>query len=265
MTVTADVKIEELELVEDEGVYVSLTRKFLVTSISSGFADTRQLSAAMTAAGVPAWGAYAPGNTNLICTGRKVTMLPDSPTTAMVTCSYIPVAQSQATFIFSGGTNLTQTTTQNDILGNQISVSHTFPVDDEDEDYAGKTKVSGANVSVLIPATTLTATGQLFVDYPDAISRYYVGSMNATYWAGTEPGYWMCTGCNFEGLAVGIGQPHLWRFTFIFEHSYVGWPLQTWYVDPRTGDPPADLVPGVGVKDVFWYGEVDFNYLFPNT
>lgn len=266
MTLAAsDIQFQEIELVEEEGVYTGLTRKFLVTNIPTTYPDTRRLADAMTQAGLPTNGSWAPGNSNLICTGRRVKMAPDSNTQAIVTCSYQPVAQSKSTFIFSGGTQLTQTITQNDIYGNQLSVSHTFPGDDNDADYAGQTKVQGASAPALIPSTTMTATGQLVVDYPDAVSRYYVGSMNSSYWAGSAPHYWMCTRCDFEGKAVGFGQSHVWQFTFEFQHQYTGWPFQIWYTDPRTGRPPADLVPGTGIKDVDWYGEIDFNYLFPNT
>ncbi len=116
-----------------------------------------------------------------------------------------------------------------------------------------------------MPSTTMTATGTLDVDYPDAISRFYVGSTNSTYWASNPPGYWMCTRCDFEAMAVGVGQVHRWQFTFEFQYSVVGWNVGIVYIDPRTNEPPSDLVEGTGYKNIDWYGSVDFNYLFPNT
>jgi len=265
MAVTSDIQVQEIELTESEGVQNALERKYLVDNISSATSDTRRLTTALATAGVPVAGNTAPGNTNLICTGRRVRMAPDSTTKAIVTCTYVPVAQSKSTFLFSGGTSLGQTVTQNDIYGNQLSCSHTWPADDPDPEYASETFTQGANASVLVPSTTLTATGTLDVDYPDAVSRGYVGTTNLTYWAGDEPGYWMCTRCDFENLAAGYGQTKRWAFTFEFQHKIDGWAQKIWYTDPRTGEPAPDLVDGTGIKSFLWYGESDFNILFPNT
>ena len=265
MAVTSDIKVEEIELAEDGGVHNSLERKYLVSGISTATSDTRRLTVALATAGVPVAGNAAPGNTNLICVARRARMAPDSNTQAIVTCTYAPVAQSKQTFVFSGGTSLSGITTQNDIYGNQLACSHTWPAEDPDPDYAGQTFIQGANASVLVPSTTLTGTGAIDLEYPDTLSRAYVGATNSTYWAGVEPGYWLCTRCDFENMAAGYGQTKRWLFTFEFQHKIDGWAQRIWYTDPRTGEPAPDLIEGTGIKYFDWYPSINYNILFPNV
>ena len=154
MSVQGDINITDSELVEEEGVYVGLTRDYIVDGITTTYSDTRRLShEAMLAAGVPVHGDTMPGNTNMVCVGRQARMAKSSNTQAIVTCTYMPYAQSKSTFIFSGGTSLTQTSRQRDIFGNNLVESHTYPADDPN--FPSQTKSPGADVSVLIPTTSL--------------------------------------------------------------------------------------------------------------
>lgn len=251
--------IEEFEAQEIEGNVVSLRRRFLLTGGSYGSALL--LWEALASPYIPSAGAFAPGNTNLVCTGRRVKLLPNSNRQVEVTCDYVPLGQSASGFIFSGSTSLAQAESQLDRYGNQISVSHTWPGDDPD--FPSKTHLQGLNMSVLMPQSTLTARGQLQVQWPDYVSELWTGAMNATWWAGTAPYYYMCTKVDWEPLDVGVGRNRWWGFTFEFQKAATGWIPQTWFIDQRTGKPPANLVPGVGYKNVDWYNVLDYNVLFP--
>lgn len=252
-------------MVVEEGVVVSLTRQYLVTNLDNNNEDSRTLVEALAKAGVPQHGDRAPGNTNLAVHRQSVTMAQDSPTKAIVTIEYKTVGDYRNSFIFSGGTNLNQTQTDVDYFGNRISLSYTYPNDYPDENLRGQVYTTAINESVMVPHTTLQATGSLFVDYPNDISRAWAGSVNSTFWAGAPAGYWLCTACNFRPRDVGIGRPHLWEFDWTFEYNPQSWFVVAKIRDPNTGNVPDDVVDGVGIKQVDWYPPYDFNTIFGNT
>ena len=251
---------ETMEVRETEGIVDYLRRGFLV-SVEGSYTDSQVMWECLVHPGLPNAADYAPGNTNLRCLGRQVRLLRNSTHQAEVICEYTPIGKSQGLFIFSGGTSLAQASTQVDRFGNQISVSHTWPEDDED--FPLKTHIQGLDMNVLQPQTTLQASGQLQVAYPDWVSRLWTGSMNSSVWAGAAPCEWMCTRVDFSPLDVGWGRLRQWQFTFEFQHCITGWIPQTWFIDQRTGKPPVGIIPGIGIKSVDWYGLLDFNYLFP--
>jgi len=250
--------IEGMEAYEIEGNISSLTRRGLVKP-SGTYSNSQILWACFNDPGVPRYGDYAPGNTNLICVSRKIKLLPNCKTKGEVICDYATLPDSNS-FIFSGGTSLGGAETQLDKFGNQIVVAHQWPSDDHD--YPNEAHFQGCDLNVMMPQTTLTATGQLPVDYPDLLSELWVGSMNATPWAGSAAYRYLCTRCDFKGLDNGIGRQRRWLFTFEFQKKLTGWIPQTFFIDPRTNKPPRWLIPGVGYKDVDWYGLLDFHYLF---
>ena len=250
--------IDAMEAVEIEGHISSLTRRGLVNPAGT-WNNNQILWACLNDPEVPRFGDFAPGNTNLICVSRKVKLLHNCTQKAEVICDYSTLPDS-ASFIFQGGTSLGGERTQVDRWGNEIVVAHQFPPDDPD--YGDTPQYQGTDLDVLMPQTTLCATGQLPVDYPDLLSELWVGSMNATAWAGARPYQYLCTRCDFRGLDNGVGRQRRWLFTFEFQKRLTGWVPQTFFVDPRTGKPPRWLIPGVGYKSVDWYGLLDFNYLF---
>lgn len=251
--------IEELEASETEG-HIDFLRRGFVAEGAAG--DTMTvLWEALNAVGIPRAGETAPGNTNLVCVGRQVKLLPNCTKNLKVVCEYRPLGDTNSNFIFSGGTSLAQASTQVDRFGNQISVGHTWPSDDPD--FPSKTHLQGLDMNVLQPQTTLSAVGQLQVAYPDYVSRLWVGSMNATVWAGANPFEWMCTACDFKPLDVGYGRLRRWQFRFEFQHALTGWVPETFFIDQRTGKPPFGLIPGYGIRQVDWYGQLDYNVLFP--
>lgn len=250
--------IDGMEATELEGNITSLTRRGLVNPTGT-WTNSQMLWACLNDPGVPRYGDFAPGNTNLICVSRKVKLLPNCKNKAEIFCDYATLPDSNS-FIFSGGTSLNGVTTQVDRNENQIVVAHQWPEDDPDTPL--ETEYQGVELNVMMPQTTLCATGQLPVDYPDLLSELWVGSMNATAWAGAAPFKYLCTRVDFKGLDNGIGRQRRWLFTFEFQKNLTGWIPQTWFIDKRTARPPRWLIPGVGYKSVDWYGLLDFNYLF---
>lgn len=250
---------EQLEASETEGNIDFLRRRFLATGAVGN--DSTVLWEALNAVGIPRANEWAPGNTNLVCTGRQVRLLQNSKHRLEVVCEYRPIGSTNTNFIFSGGTRLAQESTQVDRFGNQIFVGHVWPSDDPH--YPSQTQLQGLDLVVLQPQATMQAVGQLQVAYPDYVSRLWTGSMNAAAWSGAGPYEWMCVGCDWDPLDVGYGRLRRWQFRFEFQHRPTGWTPQTWFIDSRTSKPPKDLVPGFGIKNVDWYGILDFNILFP--
>ncbi len=162
---------------------------------------------------------------------------------------------------FEGDTSLQQTEHGQDLDGNFITVSYTYP--DDHPTRPGQTPPDqGGTISVLSPTTVLRTAGILYADYPDEITRTWTGSVNADLWAGDAPGYWLCTHCGFEPVNMYEAVP-AWHFRFEFTYNWQGWQPFVWWQDPETGKMPGDLVADVGYKEVTWYPEMDFNWWFP--
>jgi len=258
-------KITEYTQTEEEGVVTSAIQVYRVDGLDNTYGDQRTLDEALDASGMPVIGDRAPGNTNLGVFRRTVRPIESKATSCEVVVEYKTVADFQNSFIFSGGTATTQHQTDVDIFGNRIKLSYTYPSNYPVEELRNQTYDTAINESVLLPRTTLTATGSLFVDYPTQISADWVGHMNSTFWAGWPPGYWLCTECNFTPRDLGIGRAHIWQFQWTFELDPLGWPVVAKIRDPNTGNVPDDVVLGTGIKEVTWYPSRNFNLFFPNT
>lgn len=264
MTVRANI-LGTLNMVEAEGVVVSFSTQYMVDGLDNTYADARTLQEALSASGVPALGDKAPGNTNLAVHQRSVDMLQDSTTKARVTIDYKTVADYANSFLFSGGSSIQQKQTDVDRLGNRIQLSWTYPADYPDEKLRGQVYTTAINESVTVPHLTMTATGSLYVDYPNEIALDWINKVNSTFWAGAPPYYWLCTACNFRGRDVGLGRAHLWEFDWTFEFNPDSWYVTAKIHDPQTGTVPDDVVEGTGTKLVDWYVFKDFNSIFGNT
>jgi len=264
-TLVSDWSITELEQVEEEGVTRSLTRRFLAQGLANTNTDNRTLDEALAVSGVPVSGDKAPGNTNLVCHRRTVRPVQGSPSKAEITCEYKTVADWANSFIFSGGTSVNQVSTDTDFYGNRIALSYTYPGTYPIEALRGETYTTSISEQVFSPETTMTATGSLYVNYPDEISRTWAGSINSTFWAGAPANYWLCTRCDFTARDTGLGRAHLWEFTWTFQYRPQSWEVVAKIVDPNTGRVPDDVVLNTGVKTVTWYPTLDFNLLFWNV
>lgn len=258
-------KITEWEQVEEEGVVIALTLVWRTDALTNTYGDNRTLDEALAVSGVPQHGDRAPGNTNLVLHRRTPRPVIDKPTSAEVVCEYKTIADWENSFVFSGGTSLNQIQTDKDIYGNRITLSYTYPSDYPVEDLRSQVYTTSINESVYVPRMTMTATGSLYVNYPNQIAQDWAWHMNSTFWAGWPAGYWMCTACDFTARDIGLGRNHLWKFTWTFELNPQGWPVVAKIIDPNTGNVPDDVVEGTGTKSVDWYPSRDFNELFGNT
>ena len=257
-TVTLDSTPEELELVEEDGAVTRMRRRLLVTGLTSG--NYQAAKEALDTIGVPAFNTTPVGVTNLRLTRRSARILKDSPSKAYVELDYTPIGSNDTGFVFHGSSSLRQLTTQNDLYGRAITVSHTFP--SGDPDWPNETITQGAEATVLYPQHTLTATGILARDYPISVGARWEGCVNARRWADGPAGRWLCESVSYEPHDMSA-TPKTWRYTFSFAYDGNGWQPPVIFRDSRDGKPPPNLVAGVGTKTAQCYQYIDFNDLFP--
>lgn len=263
MAVIADL-IGTYNVVEQEGVVMSMTRRFIANGLTPTGIPTPDVQA-FTASGMPQHGDSAPGNTNLKVRQREYNMVQDTPTAGYVDVQYATVADWANSFVFSVGSSIQQRQTDVDRLGNRIQLSWTYPSDYPDEQLRGQVYTTAINETVTESNMTLTATGSLYVDYPNQIALDWTNKVNSTFWAGAPPYFWKCAQCNARGRDIGLGRAHLWEFDWVFEYHPQSWAIVAKIRDPQTGNVPDDVVNGVGIKTVDWYYTKDFNVLFGNT
>lgn len=252
-------KMGDLEATESHGVVQSLKRGYILDGLDASTGPGLMWQA-LTYSGLPVDGSLAPGDTNLVCTGRQARPMPNSKTKAEVIVTYEPIGTANR-FIFSGGGTLSSVRTQVDRYGNEVVVAHQWPNDDPD--WPNEVQLQPIDLNVMQPQKTLVATGPLNVAYPDQVVDLWLGSMNSAAWAGRGPYEWMCVDCEFTPMRVGYGQFRKWMFTFQFQHDFTTFVPQVYFTDSRTNKPPVGLIPGVGMRYIDWYGLLDFNILFP--
>lgn len=253
-----------VRIVEQDGILQSLERPFLIHWMSN---TTSQIAAealavldanGYTVGSAPSW---AP---SMFLQTREVSGVvegtPRGNRAVQGWLRYVPIGQEEATFRFHVYSGLQQTQTQNNRWGAPLLVQHTYPVDDPD--FPEQTFQQIATASFFEPQLRLAAVGILSRWIPIAESARWVGSVNAVYWVGGAPGTWLCTKADASPLSLRPSD-RKWRFHFEFQFKSGGWNPGVWFEDSRTGRPPSDLVPGIGVYQADLYPMLDFRILFP--
>ena len=223
----------------------------------------QRVASALFTAGIPQPGDPYPGIAGLRVHSRTATPITDSTTTAVkVVVQYEqlkvdqqPADSTQLPQISVGG-SLNQVTTQKDVFGNQITVSHTFDQADADGNITTTTKTQGGEVEVQVPATVFQYVRREPIS-PGILSLEYVGKINGSFFAGADAGKWLCT--RIEGQSDDGGQTY--TVTYEFQKNDDGWDATVLYIDPDTGRPPIGLVEGEGIKTVQVYRMADFGQL----
>lgn len=252
--------VSMLECSERFGIIEKLVRRARVIDLES--TDYTVLMAALAAAGVPAAGARLSGAPNVVLKERVVRLVQEDKTKCDVDLTYGLIAdQGQSIdappygiLVGKATTTMSQTTTNLDRDGNTIVLSHTYPSDDPD--FPGQTIEEGGEIQVQVPQDALSYQGIKTTFFPWLIRSSIKGRVNASAFAGGEPGQWLCTTADYE-IADG-GAPNRYYFTFAFEFNEDGWQPTAIFTDSRTGKPPVGLVPDVGYKTVNFYKEADF-------
>ena len=258
--------IRTLESEEDRGAVKFLRRLVSIRGLPNANMDHQTLWEMLADAGIPAFNTSPEGEANLILTRRKAVVNPNDPTVGEVELTYESKIDSGLNFVFSVQTTLQSQTTENhrwliNGVPLQILVEHTYPADDPD--FGGQTQIQTGQVSVLVNTVTLTATGLLEVDDAHLECDKWSNSINQRTWAGRLPGFWLCRASSVPHDLSTDPFTHL--FTFEFTSHPDGWNPTAVFIDERTGQPPAELIRGVGTVLVDHYTPRDFNELFPSV
>lgn len=174
----------------------------------------------------------------------------DGPNSAKIIITYHNPAGTSDKPKVSIGTALRQLTTETDLAGNRITVAYANAGMDDD------TLTQGARVAVLRPQTELTFT-RLENTHPVKTAQIYAGTVNRSSIFQGDPGTWLCT--SIDGQSEDGGTTFL--VTYLFQHNIDGWQPTVSYNDPKTNRPPADLLPGIGIKQVTLYKQEEFRNL----
>jgi hypothetical protein len=102
------------------------------------------------------------------------------------------------------------------------------------------------------------ARGIIETSWPTAIVTSWNARVNANYWLGGAPGTWRCGPVEISQQEQ-TDDREAWEFRFTFDYRFDGWDVETYLPDPRTGQPIADLVEGVGRKTFRVYPRRDFS------
>ena len=196
---------------------------------------------------------------NLRLVERKAEVLQSDNTVAQVTLVYRSIAEAKIAFVFEFEAAVSSMQTPFTVLGQQITVQHTYP--QTDQDFGGQTIVQGGTVDVLRPEAIARASGLLDVDQPDAVVTRWIGKINSDSWFGFGYGRWLCASVNYDPIDFR-SSPKRYRFNFEFQLGYDNWNDIVRFTDPRSGEPPPGLVAGVGYKRPVTYLAMDFNDLF---
>lgn len=114
----------------------------------------------------------------------------------------------------------------------------------------------GASVSYRRPRMTVEYD-RLEVTNARTRASTYVGKVNSTSFKGFGSGTVFCSSIESRSNAERGG----YDVHYVFEIDANGWQPTAAYLDPATGEPPPNLVDGVGVVDVDLYASADFNDL----
>lgn len=153
--------------------------------------------------------------------------------------------------IYAGSTAILQQVTE-DIYGYDIEVGYDTTTADGDAYFDVQTVV----VDVYLPETVLRFERRE-PKSPGFKSVFYTGTTNSTRWMGARSHKWLCTHIGGE-----LSDNHeYWNVSYEFQYTPSYWAARVHYVDTDTGQPPNDLVEGVGKRWIQVYPERNFRAL----
>lgn len=264
MTASARIdRIDTLECRERLGIIQNLTR--LVTVLGLEGTDYTALWETLSLAGIPAANSYLneDGFHDLQLVERNAKMIDRDK--AEVTLQYEnmrgegQILASPPNDVITGemSVSVQQIATDMDRDGNKVTVSHTYPADDKN--FPNETLVLPGEMQVYVPQKVLTLQGVKPTQTPWLIANQIVGALNAGPWSLGAARTWMCMKANWKW--IGYNQhtlEHFYNMTFEFQYNKLTWNPYVIFIDPKTGQQPANLVEGVGRKYIQYQEEVDF-------
>lgn len=251
--------VRDLEIQEREGSVIFLRRGMLITDLTSKSLEV--FEEAGQAEGMPRAGSVHEIYNNTILRDRTFRLVEGDNTKVRATLTYVGLGEDEQVGFFVPETSLQQISTNTDIFGNEITTTHTYP--SGHDTFGGETITQGATISALTPITEIHRTIKLKVTDMTTFSQQWVGSVNFDTWGGASPGTWLCSGMNAT-LIDSTTSPDTFKIEFFFQFDPRGWDPIVTHIDPTTGQPPPNLVQGVGIKTITHYKRAIFNQSYFN-
>lgn len=214
---------------------------------------------------------YHPHFGAALCKQIEPTSLSPDTVTLRLTYEEPDFRTSQVEF----GSSADQVETDRDALAALVTVAYTYPATyPYDTSLQGKTVTQRGLMPMLLPEGTIRVTRResLTVYQINQLKRYE-GRLNDGPWDGDPTaiaGQWMCvsitaTTDTFSLLAPYVRGPQPYDVTYMFQErpsgNVGGWRTTVRFIDPTTGQAPADLVANTGYKDVWLYASASFSAL----
>ena len=253
-------QIGTVEYVETPKGVSSFQESFILTGVT-GSGGNAKVDDALSNASIPDFGDALTGHTSCKVVQRSVRILSSTDTTATMSVTVRWSEDDQVegfrSFVVSGHTE--QRMTEVDYYGVPITVSYTYP--DNDPLYAGQTQTQWGQVSTKIQMCSIQARGNIATTDPQLYSAQYASAVNSNTWRHMRPTTWSCEKCGLAETQL-TDSTGVWTLDFEFLCNPYGWEQSVFFIDPRTGMKPPDLVSGVGWKTPVLRPRADFSELF---
>jgi hypothetical protein len=268
MSVRVEIVEGGLSLKQEYGCYTSATATMRVSALTS---STPLEGVAEALAACPAYGSFLSISSNLILSEKEAKLVSFTSTGKVVdvTLTYIAYSELADKWVWKCGTNLKQINTNKDVLGIPLSAAYTYPDSTSpDGEYvlrpelAGQTVTAGASVSTDYGTAVLRGQGIMDSDsaliYPDM----WMGKVNSEPWGGIAAGK-----CRVEEVVPKTidysTSPRKVLVSVAIQIDAAGFDKPYAFKDPNTGEPPADIVPGTGLKLAVVNQTMDYNTIWP--
>lgn len=249
---------------EVDGKAMQYSRSVLITSLPGGTlnANIADALSQLNSAGLTYYATTAAAD-NLRLAERNITMIDGFDDTMRCVVVFrdqlsMPAPVGQWIGVIRSNTNQIQNA--NDFFGFPIFVEHTYPADDDFKPNLYEKQ--GGTVTQYRPQIEVNFRGKVQTSSAAKLVERYIGRMNSTTWGGLQPGQWLCTAMDAE-LDDPSTTPDTYAVDVTFQAEFEGWGQDVIFIDRDTGSPPANLVPGVGIKKVRTQPQTDFNALIP--
>lgn len=263
-------EINTLEVVERNNTLQRVTRVAIVTGLTANSYEV--MLEGLDEVGVPNYGDHLdpiPDRAafQLIVNERRVNMVDKH--TAHVTLTYenaYNIDSVEDSFdnphmgLVSGEVrcNVQQKSSNLDINGNQVVLSHTYPANDPN--FPGQTREQGGEFTYYVAQRSFSVHGIKATNAPWAVANSINGRVNFLPFSGEAARTWLCVGANWRPESNGRHIDGIARYYMRFEFQFDSdtWDATVVYIDDITGRPPANLVPGTGIKTIQKIQAVNF-------
>lgn len=231
-----------------------VVERWEVTGLASLDSRARNYIAATTA-GLPQYGEPHPHVPNIFVT--QVSLEDATPADAIFSITFGPRTGGTTGVqpdpsdpgLLEIGASLVNTTTQFDITGNQITLTHTYTSGPK----TGITETQGGSVDIqvaqgVVRRTRLESSANL------SKALEYSGTVNDAAWQGYAARTWYCLPITYVSTDGG----ETYQTTYELHYRAETWDARIAFIDPDTNEIPGGLVEGRGIKSVRVIPEKNF-------